>query len=1010
MGRIEFDVLGPLAVRRDGQPVALGGGKRALLLAVLLTEPGRPATRDHLIDELWGEHPPETAVTALQGLVSQLRRLLEDDDAIREGNWQVLVGRGSGYGLALPADAIDAQRFSAHVETAREARERNDHGAALAALDAALALLGGRPLLGLETPDIDAFAERCERARLDALEDRADALLGLGRPREALAAVERLIESHPLRERLVATQAVALYRCGRQVDALGTLASARDRLRSELGLEPSPLLGDLERRILNHDTALGPADAPADAPRRPRPRARVAVAALAALAVVAAGAVALITSRDHGLPPPAATSAGDQALAIDAATGKIQASYDVGAGAVGLTSGEGAVWTLNADDSTVTRIDLNGRATRTFGTGTTPIDLAAGGGALWVADGSRTGSQFVGAVVTAVSKLQPANGSVLVSTGLERSRTFTANTSRQHIVATSTAIYAVGSDEEISRLDTRRGSVTAHSTGVGALAIAFGPLGLWALEDSGLAHIDPVSLHVLERVPLASASLARLAVGSHSVWVTDSAAGALWRVDPGGLRAVASTIALGPGIDAVAVGNGSVWVTNPERSQLIRIDPRRNVVAERIALRGPPLGVAVAGRLVWVTVGAQVAPTGDALGGSCGPLISGGNPRPDAIIVSDLPMGASERIPAREMADAIAFVLRARHYRAGGRTIGYRACDDWSGATAVFDPRRCHSNGVAYARTRSVLAVVGPYNSSCALTLIPPTNSAPGGPLAVISPTTTMTGLTLKGVTTPAGLPGSLYPTGRRSFTRLFPTDDEQGAALALEAKLLGVRRIDVVTGGGYGQTISRPFEPAATRLGLRVVGSYSFDPKASSYVRLARSVARDRPDVVLVAALLDESAGTVMRALRQRLGSDVPLIGGDGLLPISQLYSAAGSAARGVHIVVPGRDSAHLGPAGRAFVRAFGASRQGSVDEAAVYAAAAAELALDAIVRSDGTRAGVLAALRRPSANGILGALRIDAAGDVKPVSTVVRAVRPGGSDTVGSTDGAVWERTLSP
>jgi len=460
----------------------------------------------------------------------------------------------------------------------------------------------------------------------------------------------------------------------------------------------------------------------------------------------------------------------------------------------------------------------------------------------------------------------------------------------------------------------------------------------------------------------------------------------------------------------VAVGSGSIWVTNPERRQLIRIDPRRNAVGERIGLRGPPLGVTVAGKLVWVTVGAQAPAAGDALGASCGQLVYGGTGRPDAIIVSDLPMGAGPRIPARQMSDAIAYVLRAHGYRAGSRTIGYRACDDWSGATAVFDPKRCHSNGEAYARTKSVVAVVGPYNSGCALTLLPPTNSAPGGPLPVISPTASETDLTRKGPTALSGLPGSLYPTGRHSFARLYPTDDDQGAALALEAKLLGGRRVDVLTAGGYGQTISRPFERAATRLGLHVAQSYVFDPKAHGYARLVRNVARDRPDAVLVAALLDESAGVVIRALRQQLGPAVPLLGPDGLLSVSELFARSGTAARGVRISVPGLDAGHLGPAGRAFVRAFGATRQGPVDQAAVYAAAAAELALDAIARSDGTRAGVLAALRRPSANGILGVLRIDAAGDVKPVVTIVRASVPGGSDAIGSTQGAVWERTLSP
>jgi DNA-binding SARP family transcriptional activator/ABC-type branched-subunit amino acid transport system substrate-binding protein len=1010
MGRIEFDVLGPLAVRRDGRPVPLGGGKRALLLALLLVEPGRPATRDHLIDELWDEHPPDTAVTALQGLVSQLRRLLEDEDAVRTGDWRVIVGRGSGYGIVLPAGAIDVQRFSAHMQAARAARERDDLTGALSAIDAALALWRGRPLLGLETPDLRAFAERCEHVRLDALEDRADALLGLGRPRDALAEVEPLIEAHPSRERLRAAQVVALYRGGRQSDALAALASARNRLRNELGLEPSPMLDDLERRILNHDPALGPAPPPADVRRPGRSRGRIAAVALGALAVTAIAVVALSALRDDGAPTTAGVPAGDQAVAIDPSSGKTQASYPVGAGAVGLTSDDDAVWTLNADDSTITRIDLDKRTTRTFGTGTTPVDLAAGEGGLWVASGSRSDAQFVGPVITAVSKLDPANGSVLVTTGLERRSALTTNLARQHIVATPGAIFAIGADYAISRLDGRTGNITARSSGVQATAIAAGRLGLWVLEPTGLARLDPISLGVLSRAPLPGASLDRLAVGTQSLWVTDSAAGTLWRIDPAGVRPVARTIELEPGIDAVAVAGGSVWVTNPERRQLVRIDPRRDEVAARISLRGPPLGVLAAGRRVWVTIGAQPVPAGDALGSSCGPLIYGGSGRPDRIVVSDLPMGAPPRIPARQMADAIAFVLRAHRYRAGAHTVGYRACDDWSGATSVFDPAKCHANGQAYAQSKSVLAVIGPLNSGCAITLIPPTNAAPGGPLAVISPTATLTDLTRKGLTTPAGLPGSLYPAGTRSFARLMPTEDDQGAALAREAKALGARRVDVVSDGGFGQMVSTAFQASARPLGLKIPGSYVFDPKARGYGKLAGAVARDRPDAVLVAGLLDDNAGAVIRALRQHLGRRVALIGSDGLLPISALFARAGSAARGVHVSFPGLDVRHLGPAGQAFVRAFGASRQGPVEQAAVYAAAAVELALDAIAHSDGSRRGVLAALRRRPLAGILGNARFDAQGDVRPGSfTIVRAARPGGSDAVLSTDGAVWERVVS-
>jgi DNA-binding SARP family transcriptional activator/ABC-type branched-subunit amino acid transport system substrate-binding protein len=1009
MARLTFAVLGPLAVQRDGAPLPLGTGKRALLLALLLVESGRAVSRDRLIDELWGEQPPETAVTALHGLVSQLRKLLESEAAGRSGSWEVIVGRGSGYGIELPDGALDAQRFSRLLARSRAARDAGDHGEALSAVDEALALWRGRPLLGFSTPAIEGFAQRCEAMRLDALEDRGDALLGLGRPQEALAVVEPLIEHERLRERLCAIQAAALYRCGRQVDALQALAGARRRLREEFGLAPSPTLDDLERRILNHDPELAPAGPPPDARRRRRSTPRV-LAGAGALLAAGAVAVAIAVTRGGDSAGPSASGMSDHAVAIDAATGRVVASYPVGAGAVGVAAAAGTVWTLNTDDRTVTRIDVAAHSTRTLGTGTIPIDLAAGEGALWTANGSRTDAQFVGPVATAVSKLDPASGTTILTTGLRLSRTVTSNEGRQHIVAIHAGVFVVGSDFAISRLTAAAGLITARTAGVRATAVAYGPLGLWALEPTGLVHVDQRSLRVLERVPLASTNLDRLAVGARSLWITDSAAGTLWRVDVQGAQPTARTISLEPGVDAVTVSSGAVWVTNPERHEIVRVDPARNAVSARIRLAGPPLGLAAAGRRVWVTVGSSPEAGDDPLAASCGPVIYGGSGQPQRLIVSDFPMGAGPRLPAREMADAIAFVLRARHFRAGGYSVGYRACDDWSGATDVYDPAKCRANGRAYARVPAILAVIGPYNSGCALELIPAANGARGGPLPVVSPTATQTELTRPGVTAPPGLPGALYPSRIRSFVRLLATDDDEGAALAGEAAALGARRVDVVKTGALGETASRAFLLAAARRGLRVGGVHAYDPAATEYAALARTVARDRPEAVVVAGLLDEGAGAVIAALRARLGARVELIGSSSLLPVSALFARAGPAARGVHVSLSGYAADGFGPGGRAFVRAFGADRQAPVQQATIYAAAAAGLALDAIARSGGTRSGTLSALRRTTANAILGPLRFDPNGDVRPrVVTIVRAMRGGGSSALQSVDGAVVERVIA-
>jgi ABC-type branched-subunit amino acid transport system substrate-binding protein len=243
------------------------------------------------------------------------------------------------------------------------------------------------------------------------------------------------------------------------------------------------------------------------------------------------------------------------------------------------------------------------------------------------------------------------------------------------------------------------------------------------------------------------------------------------------------------------------------------------------------------------------------------------------------------------------------------------------------------------------------------------------------------------------------------------PTDDDEGAALAREAQALGARRVAVARGGAYGETTSRAFLAAARTLGLQVVATAVYDPAAGDYGPLARTLARRSPDAVVVAGLLDDNAGEVIRALRARLGRRAQLIGSVGLLPVATLFKRAGPAARGVHVSFPGLHASQLGPGGQAFIHAFGASQGGPVDQATIYAAAAAELALAALARSDGTRHGVLAELRRTRSSEILGPVRFDRNGDASPRGvTIVRSLRPGGSDVLQSTDGASWERTVAP
>lgn len=237
---MEFRLLGPLEVLDgDGRPRSVRGSKPRALLALLLLREGRVATDERLIDELWGDDPPPTARAALQMHVSALRKALGPE---------VVVRRDGGYALPLGGHALDVQRFETLVETARSAQPARAAAAAREALD----LWRGEP---------EADAPRLSGLRRDALEARLRAELELGRAGELVPELRELVASDPLHEPLRALLALALYRAGRQAEALDELARARETLVEELGLEPGPELQRLQRAILVQDPALAPAAA-----------------------------------------------------------------------------------------------------------------------------------------------------------------------------------------------------------------------------------------------------------------------------------------------------------------------------------------------------------------------------------------------------------------------------------------------------------------------------------------------------------------------------------------------------------------------------------------------------------------------------------------------------------------------------------------------------------------------------------------------------------------------------
>jgi len=239
---VEFALLGPLEARASAEPVPLGGPKQRALLAMLLLEAGRVVSLDRLIEALWEGAPPATAVASLQNFVAQLRKALGAD---------TIETRSPGYVLRLDPEQLDLARVRSLVDSARASEPVRR----AALLDEALGLWRGEPLAEFR---YEAFAReeiaRLEEFHLTLVEERAEAKLAIGGHADLVTELEALVHAHPLRERLRAQLMLALYRSGRQAQALEVYREGRERLVEELGLEPSPLLRGVHASILRQET------------------------------------------------------------------------------------------------------------------------------------------------------------------------------------------------------------------------------------------------------------------------------------------------------------------------------------------------------------------------------------------------------------------------------------------------------------------------------------------------------------------------------------------------------------------------------------------------------------------------------------------------------------------------------------------------------------------------------------------------------------------------------------
>jgi len=301
---MEFRLLGPLEVVESGRPVSLGSSRARALLALLLLHRNEVVAVDRIVDELWAERPPKTAEQVVRVYVSHLRKALEPGRS--DGPPSVLVTQGNGYVLRVDSGQVDLDRFDSLRAEGRRLLAAGDAVQAADALDEALSLWRSPPLQEFA---YETFAQpeigRLEELRLATLEDRFDAQLAAGRDSDLVADLEQLVEAHPLRERLRAQLMLALYRSGRQADALETYQRGRRLLVDELGLEPDETLRRLETRILQHDPEL---DRPGVSPhsaktlgRSPPGSRRLAVRGIVVtlLAVAAIAGILTAATTDH---------------------------------------------------------------------------------------------------------------------------------------------------------------------------------------------------------------------------------------------------------------------------------------------------------------------------------------------------------------------------------------------------------------------------------------------------------------------------------------------------------------------------------------------------------------------------------------------------------------------------------------------------------------------------------------------------------------------------------------
>ena len=572
-------MLGPVEAVVDGRSLPLGARKQRAVLAMLVLEANRPVSADRLVEGVWGESPPASAGKMVQLYISQLRKALHGHDV-------TITTRARGYQLSCAAENVDLVRAERLVAAAAAA---DDAGSGHAR--EALALWRGPALADIaDEPFAAAEIRRCDELWLQAKELAIDSDLAAGHNEDALREAMALAAEHPLREHAQAQLMLALYRTGRQADALEAYRAARARLVDQIGSEPGPELRHLQAAILHQSAAL---DAPArmraterPAPRRPRGRrAGIVVAASLACAVIAVVAVRAWTG-DSAIT----TIEEDSVALIDPASATVSPGYEVGRGPTAVATGAGSVWVANGLDATVSRIDRARGQVLPIDVRARPVALAFGAGSLWVAaDDER------------IHQIDPASNRVVqrIPVGGQPSA-----------VAVGYGWVWVAEPREgvVARIDlARRRDTQRLPAGAGPTALAIGAGAVWVTaEDSGqLVRLQPRSGLATAPINVGNGP-AGIAVGAGAVWVANRTDGTISRVDPRTAR-VTGTFPVGIEAAAIAVADGDVWVADAAAGMIARVEPASGRVTKRLHVGSSPSALVATDGNLWATAGASPA-------------------------------------------------------------------------------------------------------------------------------------------------------------------------------------------------------------------------------------------------------------------------------------------------------------------------------------------------------------------------------------------------------------------